>query len=492
MVDCSVNFDSYYHTLKALQSKDAAEFPMKKYIIDLKSDIDTIFHFDSTSKLDIETLKLNAGQYNAFRSALTKEFVIIQGVSGTGKTFLGIKIIKTLMENINYKPILVLCLTTNTLDEYVDSLIDTTLKIVRIGAPLRSARFKQFTLKNHQKLFKNIDNANVNQYKDLKKKICSCLQNCYDYIHILEDIHSNSVIIHFKKFSEIDTNIISSWFFNASDQELIDWLVGKKSTESNGFERNTLKPIQEDQENLVEFNEIFYRELRTRSKIYEDIDYKIIIKNDHRLTSIQELKFRINEIKRQKEDNELALEDQLIYLQMRLRNQKHVKELNKPDTCDLQNPHSMSADDRWQLYRYWLEQYRQYLTNKSNEMLDHCTVLYKEYEKIKHGFDLGLMQSMRVVGITVDAVAQYQTVVQLLDSPIVIVEEADQILEPHVITLLSSHCKHLILMGERKPKLFTSRHYIERHFNLNMSLLGRMLRNNIHSHLLKKNELSNQ
>lgn len=41
-----------------------------------------------------------------------------------------------------------------------------------------------------------------------------------------------------------------------------------------------------------------------------------------------------------------------------------------------------------------------------------------------------------------------QSVLQQVGPEIVIVEEAAEVLEAHIITALSKHCKHLILIGE--------------------------------------------
>ncbi|KAF6021731.1 hypothetical protein EB796_019953 [Bugula neritina] len=43
-------------------------------------------------------------QYDAFKLALTKEFAIIQGPPGTGKTYVGLKIVETLLYNLYEVP----------------------------------------------------------------------------------------------------------------------------------------------------------------------------------------------------------------------------------------------------------------------------------------------------------------------------------------------------------------------------------------------------
>ena len=52
-----------------------------------------------------------------------------------------------------------------------------------------------------------------------------------------------------------------------------------------------------------------------------------------------------------------------------------------------------------------------------------------------------------MIGMTTTGAARLQTVLQEVGPEIVIVEEAAEVLEAHIITALSKHCKHLILIG---------------------------------------------
>lgn len=86
--------------------------------------------------------------------ALSREFFTIQGPSGTGKTFIGLKIVETILNNISNhdKPLLVLCFTNHALDQFLSGVLLVTNKIVRIGGQSKNEEFaKKYNLNSLRK-----------------------------------------------------------------------------------------------------------------------------------------------------------------------------------------------------------------------------------------------------------------------------------------------------------------------------------------------------
>ena len=67
--------------------------------------------------------------------------------------------------------------------------------------------------------------------------------------------------------------------------------------------------------------------------------------------------------------------------------------------------------------------------------------LYRKQE------DIDVLKHAKVIGMTTTGAAKYQDVLQQVAPPIVVVEEAAEVLEAHITTALSKHCQHLILIG---------------------------------------------
>ena len=80
-------------------------------------------------QLGRENLGFNESQMRAFKMALTKRFAVIQGLPGTGKTYVGLKIARVLLQSSmlwqneeKHSPILMASYTSHCLDEFLVGL----------------------------------------------------------------------------------------------------------------------------------------------------------------------------------------------------------------------------------------------------------------------------------------------------------------------------------------------------------------------------------
>ena len=106
---------------------------------------------------DAGTLGLDPSQADALYAALTRKLVVIQGPPGTGKTYLGLKIVHTLLRNRTYwvkpqpTPIIVICYTNHALDQFLEGIMKFTQKIVRIGGQSKCEALAPFSLREWRK-----------------------------------------------------------------------------------------------------------------------------------------------------------------------------------------------------------------------------------------------------------------------------------------------------------------------------------------------------
>lgn len=116
--------------------------------------------FDEQSLPDADTLGLDPSQAEALYAALTRKLAVIQGPPGTGKTYLGLKIVQTLLHNKQYwvglakpqpTPILVICYTNHALDQFLEGYCQIKhvflIKIKLFGTKLESLGIMKFTQK---------------------------------------------------------------------------------------------------------------------------------------------------------------------------------------------------------------------------------------------------------------------------------------------------------------------------------------------------------
>ncbi|KAL2816292.1 hypothetical protein BJX63DRAFT_143404 [Aspergillus granulosus] len=98
---------------------------------------------------------LDPGQAKAMISALTHEISLIQGPPGTGKSYVGIQIVKCLVDNkrkFNLGPLLCVCYTNHALDQFLTELKKSGIsRIVRIGSRSLSDDMESLSLDAYKK-----------------------------------------------------------------------------------------------------------------------------------------------------------------------------------------------------------------------------------------------------------------------------------------------------------------------------------------------------
>ena len=81
---------------------------------------------------------LDEGQCEALVAALSRKFTLIQGPSGTGKSHVGVQLVRVLLANktkASLGPIIVVCCTNHALDQFLEHLLAAGVEdIIRIGS----------------------------------------------------------------------------------------------------------------------------------------------------------------------------------------------------------------------------------------------------------------------------------------------------------------------------------------------------------------------
>lgn len=147
----------------------------------------------------------------------------------------------------------------------------------------------------------------------------------------------------------------------------------------------------------------------------------------------------------------------------------------------------MPRNDRWTLYHHWLEKYVPFEVKRLHELCNQYHVALKEYDEIRKIKDTWLMKRDMVVGMTTTCAARLWTCLQSLKCPIVVIEEAAEVLESHVLTSLTKDCQHLILIGDHQQlRPSTADYNMEKNMKLGISLFERMVMNKLDVSVLGK------
>jgi AAA domain len=119
-------------------------------------------------------------------------------------------------------------------------------------------------------------------------------------------------------------------------------------------------------------------------------------------------------------------------------------------------------------------------------LVENISESLQEKREIQQARDLDVLRRARVIGATTSGAASYKNILSSIGAGVIIVEEAGEVLESHVLTSLSDETKHLILIGDHKqlrPKVETYKlSIVSGHgYNLDCSLFERLVTNNMPS-----------
>lgn len=104
----------------------------------------------------------------------------------------------------------------------------------------------------------------------------------------------------------------------------------------------------------------------------------------------------------------------------------------------------------------------------------------KEYDTLRARPKRALLDEKRVIGCTTTAAAKYPELIAAANADMVLVEEAGEILEAHVLTALAPSVRQLVLIGDHKqlrPKINNYELSVEKGlgYDLNRSLFERLI-----------------
>lgn len=142
---------------------------------------------------------------------------------------------------------------------------------------------------------------------------------------------------------------------------------------------------------------------------------------------------------------------------------------------------------RFALYNYWIKKHRNEVADKINNLAHKYEEAVAGLQEIRMQGDIEILKHAKVIGMTTTGAAKYRAMLQAVGCQIVIVEEAAEVLEAHIVTSLSKNCKHLILIGDHQqlkpnPTVYT----LAKDYHLDLSLFERLINNGIEHVTLKE------
>ncbi|XP_038052474.1 NFX1-type zinc finger-containing protein 1-like [Patiria miniata] len=525
MAESAAYFEAYRHVLKGLQQMNEKNFPFKKYIVDVASKVEPPAYLQDDEEVtydlrplvqgpveqldfqDPQTVKdivnasyvpildpgnwpsakilhLDDSQLTSLQTALTKEFAIIQGPPGTGKTYIGLKIVELLLYNSPWNnnqpeeaktsPILVVCYTNHALDQFLEGIIEFgEHNVVRIGSRSSSVKLKNKNLamlRRHRPA--DIYREEKERLKIVEEELAKldlAIQRILFMFHlpskVILDVKALQDFMSMDNFRELSSKQPQS----EKEAKLMNWLdVGDEPNEKvekvSDKESEDTGDVEDPMEVEDEGAEI------QRERQIDDSDDDFVTDRDQHRQALERA----------------ICSENAAHTMERTLDSKSVAEMQKSDVMTdqradrLKRIWKLDLSDRWRLYRLWVKRYKDRHGARLVEHRERFEAFSKERETLKAQGDLEVLREANVIGMTTTGAARCRNVLQRLGPRIVVVEEAAEVLEAHIITTLTEKCQHLILIGDHqqlKPNPTVYR--LAKLFNLDTSLFERMINNGV-------------
>ncbi|CAG8682106.1 24657_t:CDS:10, partial [Gigaspora margarita] len=354
--------------------------------------VDTANHKTIIQNLK-ELSRLDDSQAHSLVYSLCREIALIEGPPGTGKTFVGVELMRVLLANrktTNIGPILTICFTNHALDQFLEVGIQN---IVRLGSRSKSEIIKGFNLEEicrnrarskHQGWLLAQGYKELGEIQTEAEKLQNNLTNkeldWSDVVSYLKVEYPD----HFKNFQNPD---IPDFLFENTSQK-----KDNDNTHDNTFE--VLENFDEDEE-----------------VSYEDFE--------------------------DEEDYDSYVQHWLLSWTRPMSN-RSLEEL-KLDP----NIWKMSNAERATLYSFWKEEIQAESFDELDKIQKQFEMKSKEVEEIYNEGRRQILRDCDVIGMTTHG------------PRIIICEEAGEVLEAHILSALTPATQQLILI--EKSQLHTQR-----------------------------------
>ncbi|XP_059472573.1 NFX1-type zinc finger-containing protein 1-like [Neocloeon triangulifer] len=471
MVESEVYFEPYYQVLRSLKRLSSWNFPFPEYFIDVEIHDDPpryLLENEPNVQIEIEGAKrshqvtilneatwpsahqlgLDDSQYEALKAALTKELAVIQGPPGTGKTFMALKIAEILILNkiaMNRKtPILVVCLTNHALDQFLVGMLKFTKRLVRIGGQSKCRELDDYNLKQ---MF--IPRSRPKDQWSIREK----LKNYYNVL------------------LKLDENI-------ADFRVAVELREGIVIPDNHGYGMRRIPPV---------LHSSIVSTLGLDSRYYSFRDLRREIKHYWTEKCLEEIKM----------NEHISHESKQFYTQQVIEQGQYFTnmisylEMGAAEVdADLSRGKNLAASNSWaklrstnisdlcELHYFFLHQVMLELEEQRTRLLQ-CISEDKEIlDEMQLMDKINALGDQDVIGLTTTGAARLHSMLSTLGCQIVIVEEAAEVMESHVVSCISKQCEHLILIGDHKqlrPKI--SDYELGKFYNFDVSLFERMVIN---------------
>ena len=392
-------------------------------------------------------------QLQALKLALTSKLALIQGPPGTGKTYIGINLVKAFLHNKKIwnpnkaAPLLVMCYTNHALDQFLEGILGLKLpnskapNVLRVGGRSKNEAIQMLNVYNkvrkQQGYLRVLNQRAKRQLPLVQAQLDALKELCYgDYYNPLNELLYCS-FLHPDKIRMYDN--LRQIAMKSEETFAIKNVLEFFEIDVNEIDENTMdnegvyrySVVEEDARKIDDFG----NSSNGGAKVYRMVKTKGKIK--HLFERVMDLRPHV----------------------------PHVKE-------------NLTLRQKTELLKSFLI----YLYNQLQETLDELEEEKVQSDEKEDEITVRALQEADIVGFTTTGASKYNRIIKKLRSKIIIVEEAGEVMEGHIIAALTKHTQHLILIGDHKQLRPKANDYtIGKVYGLEISLFERLINNNLSS-----------
>ncbi|KAH7335671.1 hypothetical protein B0J17DRAFT_769501 [Rhizoctonia solani] len=412
------------------------------------TDFNSIAHAKSSLLLGS---RLDPSQVDAVVDSLTRELSLIQGPPGTGKSYTGLQLIRVLVKS-EVSPILLVAFTNQALDHMLKDILDEeiTANIVRLGSRFAvDESLAHYSLEELEKGAGSSSKRSKNSemgaaYKEMKEIEGEMAQLMRSITRgripgdQMEGYLSSSHPRHFKELVQNTPAWISVLFSEATKGRLGWSTAGKLVASSSkvdfwldGRDIRFLEPPQTHAESVPQ-------PLATSNRYMQ-------------LTGGR------NPDPAEQNSDHVSKHQAFVYQHIR----QHGLHAIPPIPTTNRLPRELQSDPRvWcmsiterrRLYDAWYmpasELIRQQQLNEFKSLRRRHSLALFAFNEAKEEYKAKLLREADIVGCTTTGAAKLVSILSEMKPKVLIVEEAGQVLESHILASLVKSVEHLIMIGD--------------------------------------------
>ncbi|KEP48218.1 NFX1-type zinc finger protein [Rhizoctonia solani 123E] len=391
----------------------------------------------------IRASRLDPSQAEAVVDSLTREVALIQGPPGTGKSYTGLELIRVLVKN-KIIPILLVAFTNHALDHMLTGILDAEIstKLVRLGSSFAmDERLTQYSLETIERTQGKspLGRSAGNVYRQMKEMETQMQQLMASILsHKVPTSHVEQRIAHaYPHHYGVLFNHIPAW---------VDNLILKPADLNDGWGMAGASSKQIKDHLIIDFwlNCRDLRFLETPGNKDAEKQAPIEVPN---LTDFNAL------------SESGTGEFRSCFLQDYMR--KHglgyvptVPDTVRPLNSLLEDPKvwRMSRRERTLLFGTWTVEASDFTHGGQIEKFEKFRKAHMDisgqHKEIMNQLKAEILSRSDIVGCTTTGAAKLVSMLSGMGPKIMIVEEAGQVLESHILASLVGSVEHLILVGD--------------------------------------------